>query len=143
MSTHAMCLRMGRGRQALALMRFANTVGQAVFMAFMTVPFLYELRQVLDWCAAGPSALTVLLFAQTHSRDMHKVSCNVNRRAGRFMWLGAGDDSHYRVEREGVWSSAALFHAHQAPVLVFLGMRHESATLHRLHASWPGFTVVA
>ena len=44
-------LRGGRGRHAFVFSRFPNNAGMVAFHIFQAIPFLYELRQLLDWCA--------------------------------------------------------------------------------------------
>lgn len=44
-------LRGGRGRHAFVFARFPNNAGMVAFHIFQAIPFLYELRQLLDWCA--------------------------------------------------------------------------------------------
>ncbi len=41
-----------RGRQAFVFARFPNNLGMIAFHVFQAIPFLYELRELLDWCAA-------------------------------------------------------------------------------------------
>ncbi len=46
------CCRGSRGRQAFVFARFPNNLGMIAFHVFQAIPFLYELRELLDWCAA-------------------------------------------------------------------------------------------
>jgi hypothetical protein len=40
-----------RGRQAFVFARFPNNLGMIAFHIFQAIPFLYELRELLDWQA--------------------------------------------------------------------------------------------
>ena len=52
------CCRGGRGRHAFMFMRHTNMFGWLGMLVFNAVPFIYELRALLDW-SCTPTTLTL------------------------------------------------------------------------------------
>ena len=65
-----------RGRQAFVFARFPNNLGMIAFHIFQAIPFLYELRELLDWCASPTcSCCTIHMRIPRQKRGFLRVSC--------------------------------------------------------------------
>lgn len=53
-----MCIRGGRGRHSFVFSRSTGQLSWLGFQTFCSVPFLYELRQILDW-SCTPTTLNL------------------------------------------------------------------------------------
>ena len=62
-----------RGRQAFVFARFPNNLGMVAFHVFQAIPFLYELRELLDWCAAPRLTCVIHIYHAEHSRKAEVV----------------------------------------------------------------------
>lgn len=68
-----MCCRGGRGRHSFVFSRSTEQLSWLGFQIFCSVPFLYELRQILDWSC---TPTTLKLF------DWLKLEVPLNPEAG-------------------------------------------------------------
>lgn len=77
----------GRGRHAFVFMRQINMLGSIGYSVFAAVPFLYELRALLDWSC---TATTLTLFDWLKLEDIHTslFLVTVNRKLREQRGLG-------------------------------------------------------
>eukprot|EP00884_Botryococcus_braunii_P000422 jgi/Botrbrau1/10380/Bobra.146_2s0018.1 len=67
----------GRGRQTYVFMRHVNMMGWLGFQIFCAIPFLYELRALLDWsCTATTLTLFDWLKLEDINTSLFFVTCN-------------------------------------------------------------------
>lgn len=71
-----MYCRGSRGRQAFVFARFPNNLGMIAFHVFQAIPFLYELRELLDWCVPFGICMLYHAYAQGTVRQPGR-SCPV------------------------------------------------------------------
>jgi hypothetical protein len=85
----------GRGRHAFVFARHVNNFGVVAFHVFQAIPFLYELRELLDWsCTATTLQLfdwlklediSISLFFVTVSRQNRQRGHRLGERQPRYI----------------------------------------------------------
>lgn len=104
------------GRHAFIFMRYVNTWGYLGLQVFCGLPFIYELRAVLDWsCTPTTLKLFDWLKLEDISTSLYFVTCDRYGREGRH--LGDRQPRYMKFCQVGSFLLALLSYAEVIPVV--------------------------
>ena len=107
----------GMGRHTFVFMRSISVTSSAFFHIFAAIPFIYEIRQILDW-SCTTTALTLYDWLKLEDINMSLYFAAVMQYANSFKPIGQKQPSHLKIF-QGALSVFAILLLLWVPLLIF------------------------
>lgn len=107
----------GMGRHTFVFMRSISITSSAFFHIFAAIPFIYEIRQILDW-SCTTTALTLYDWLKLEDINMSLYFAAVMQYANSFKPVGQKQPSHLKFF-QGALSVFAILLLLWVPLLIF------------------------